>query len=129
MKLKSKTSKLQALKVQLDFRRKVLEQKYDNRTVFYLSKDKRKLSVEEVCRNLYKLLLPATNICDQEGLIGKRIRHRWNVDGSEQWYLGTILDIVPGTDDWYNVKYDNEEQVLSLNLLLHIEKGDLEFVN
>ena len=23
------------------------------------------------------------------------------VDGEEQWYSGMILDVVPGTDDWY----------------------------
>ena len=51
------------------------------------------------------------------------------VDGEEQWYSGTILDVVPGTDDRYNVQCDNENQVLSLNLLLDIEQGDLEFVD
>ena len=51
------------------------------------------------------------------------------MDGTEKWYFGTILDIVAGTSDWYNVKYDDEEQVLSLNLLLDIEKGDLEFID
>ena len=65
----------------------------------------------------------------QERLIGRRIKHRWMVDGEEQWYSGTIRDVVPGTDDWYNVQYDNEDQVLSLNLLLDIEQGDLEFVD
>lgn len=66
---------------------------------------------------------------DQESLIGKRIRHRWrDSDGSEQWYYGEILSLVPGTEDWFNVTYDGEDQVLSLNLLLDIEKGDLEFV-
>ena len=33
----------------------------------------------------------------------------------------------PGTNDWYNVQYDNEDQVLSLNLLLDIEQGDLHW--
>ena len=42
----------------------------------------------------------------------------------EQFFLD-----VPGTDDWYNVQYDNEDQVLSLNLLFDIEQGDLEFVD
>ena len=51
------------------------------------------------------------------------------MDGTEKWYCGTILNIVAGTSDWYNVRYDDEEQVLSLNLLLDIEKGDLEFIN
>ena len=51
------------------------------------------------------------------------------VDGEEQWYSGMILDFVPGTDDWYSVQYDNENQVLSLNLLLDIKQGDLKFVD
>lgn len=130
MKLKSKTAKLTALKAQLDFRKKVLEQNHVDKSIFCLSKNKKKLSVEEVCSNLCKLFQPVSSTSsDQEGLIGRRIKHKWNVDGCEQWYFGTILDTVPGTDDWYNVKYDGEEQVLTLNLLLDIEKGDLEFVN
>ena len=61
--------------------------------------------------------------------VSLRIKHKWNVDETKKWYLGTILDVVAGTDDWYNVRYDNEEQVLSLSLLLDIEKGDLEFID
>ena len=60
---------------------------------------------------------------DPEGLVGKRIKHKWN-DDIEKWYFGTILDLVPFTNDWYNVKYDGEEEILSLNLLIDIEKGD-----
>ena len=39
--LKSKTSKLHALKVQLDFRHKVLEQCPEDKSIFYLSKNKK----------------------------------------------------------------------------------------
>ncbi len=48
--------------------------------------------------------------------------------GLEQWYYGRILSLVPGTDEWLNVSNDGESEVLSLNLLLDIENGDLEFV-
>ena len=82
------------------------------------------MSVEEVYSNLHKLYSE-----DQQGLISQRIKHRWRVDGEEQCYFRAILDVVPGTDDWYNIQYDNEDQVLSLNLLLDIEQGDLEFVD
>ena len=82
------------------------------------------MSVEEVYSNQHKLYSE-----DQEGLISQRIKHRWRVDGEEQCYFRAILDVVPGTDDWYNIQYDNEDQVLSLNLLLDIEQGDLEFVD
>ena len=75
--------------------------------------------------NVENLPKPSTLI----QMIGRRIKHRWIVDGEEQWYFGTILDVVPGTNDWYNVQYDNEDQVLSLNLLFDIEQGDLEFVD
>lgn len=128
LKLKSKTSKLQALKAQLDFRKKVLEQGHIDNHIFCLSKSKQKLSVDEVCSNLYQLLCPPSPN-DQEGLIGRRIRHKWIVDGAEKWYDGTILDIVPGSSDWYNVKYDGEDQAISLNLVVDIEKGDLEFIS
>ena len=127
-KLKTKAEQLRALKTQLSFRNKVLEQKHPEKDIFFLSK-KKKLSVDEVVNNLKKLLLPQPLISRNESLVGQRIRHRWvDCDGVEQWYYGKILSIVPGTDEWFNVTYDGESQVLSLNLLLDIEKGDLEFV-
>ena len=126
-KLKSKTSKLQALKAQLDFRKKVLEQVCTDKSIFCLSKNRKKLSVGEVCSNLCKLFQPPSS-SDQEGLCGKRIRHRWTMNDSESWYNGTILDVVPGTDDWYNVKYDDEDQALSLHLHLDVDKEHLEFL-
>ena len=52
MKLKTKTDKFQALKVQLDFRKKVLQQNPDDRGIFCFSRNKKKLSIEEVCSNL-----------------------------------------------------------------------------
>ena len=80
-KLKSKTSKLQALKAQLDFRKKVFEQICTDKSIFCLSKNRRKLSVNEVHSNLCKLFQPPSSSDqeNQEGLIGKKIRHRWNV--------------------------------------------------
>ena len=42
---------------------------------------------------------------------------------------GQVLGLVPGTSDWYNVQYDGENDILSLNLLVDIDKGDLEILN
>ena len=74
-KLKTKTEKLTALKTQLSFRSKVLEQKYPEKDVFFLSKNKKKLSVDEVTQNLIKLLTPppSSDAANQETLVGKRI--------------------------------------------------------
>ena len=80
-----------------------------------------KLTVDEIAQNLVKLLTPlssqSTTTQDQENeaLIGKRIRHRWkDSDGSEEWYYGRILSLVPGTDNWFNVTYDGESIKLTL---------------
>ena len=135
LKLKSKAQKLKALKTQLAFRKKVLEQEHPDKNVFYLSRNRRQLTVDEVSQNLIKLIEPSsqmqpTSTSANEALIGKRICHRWkDSDGSEKWYFGTILSLIAGSSDWFNVSYDGAEEVLSLNLLLDIEKGDLEFVD
>ena len=100
MKLKTKTSKFDALKAQLDFRKKFWSKIPQTRVFFAFQKTKKKLSIEEVCSNLCELF-PPTPGCDKEGLIGKRIKHcKWSVDGTNKWYiyLGMILDVVAGTD-------------------------------
>ena len=69
---------------------------------------------------------------NSESLIGKQIFHRWKDVArwhKEKWYKGQLLNLVPGTTDWYNVKYDREDEILSLNLLVDIDKGDLEILN
>ena len=135
LKLKTKKEKVTALKVQLDFRKKVLEQKHADKTLFFITKNKRQLTVEEITVNLCQLLgsTPVASgslAVNCESLIGKIIFHRWqDVDGKEKWYKGQVLGLVPGTTDWYNVKYDGEYEILSLNLLVDIDKGDLEILN
>lgn len=136
-RLRSNSDKLKALKCQLDFRKKVLEQKAP-KDVFYLSKNKKKLTCNEVVKNLLTLLAVSSTDAtqtsspfraSQESLVGKRICHRWkDSDGTEQWYYGNILSLVPGTNDWFNIQYDGEDVILSLNLFVDIEKGDLDIV-
>ena len=68
-------------------------------------------------------------IASQENLVGRYICHKWkDTDGYEQLYYGKILSLVPGTTDWFNVIYDGEDTVLSFNLVIDIEKGDLNFM-
>jgi len=125
-KLGSTSEKLKALKCQLDFRKKVLELA-GPKEVFFMSRNRRKLTVDEVKTNLLTLISPSHRpissspspfVATQESLVGRRICHRWcKSDGSERLYYGKILSIVPGTTDWFNVIYDGEDTVLSLNLL------------
>ena len=67
---------------------------------------------------------------NQESLVGKMIGHRWcNPDGTEQWYTGRMLSVVPGTTKWLNVQYDGEQEVLSLNLYyVDIDNGDMRCI-
>ena len=105
-----------------------------------MTKNRKKLTVDELARNLVTLLTSCSSIpsqgssrpdlltASQETLIGKRICHRWkDSDGTEQWYHGNILSLVPGTNDWFNVQCDGDV-ILSLNLFLDIEKGDLDII-
>lgn len=137
-KLSSTSEKLKALKCQLDFQKKVLEQAGPKK-VFFMSKNRKKLNVDEVASNLVTLFSTARRptasssspfIATQESLVGRRICHKWREsDGSEHLYYGKILSIVPGTTDWFNVLYDGEDTVLSLNLFVDIERGDLDFTD
>ena len=132
--LKSKTAKLKALKCQLYFRKKVLQQTYPDKTVFQATVQGKKLSVDEMTHNLLKLLstgsesdTPTQPPKDSEAtdLVGKRICHRWLVADDEEWFTGHIMSVVPGTNSWFNVKYDGEDQILTLNLFEDMQNVDL----
>ena len=92
--------------------------------------------MEVISENLCKLLssahlinTPSTVATNCQSLIGREICHKWkDEDGEERWYKGRVLSLVPGTTEWYNVKYDEEDDILTLNLLLDIEKGDLDVI-
>ena len=139
-KMKSSAEKLKALKCQLNFRKKVLEQS-GPKELFFMSKNRKKLGVDEVVANLLVLISPLHSqrlapvspfTATQESLIGRHIIlcHKWKLsDGSEQLYYGKILSFVPGTIDWFNVLCDGEDLVVSINLLIDIERGDLNFVD
>ena len=88
--------------------------------------------MEVICENLCKLLssvhfvnTPSTVATNCQSLIGRDIYYKWkDEDREERWYKGRDLSLVPGTreSEWYNVKFDGEDDILTLNLLLDIEK-------
>ena len=48
----------------------------------------------------------------------------------KEWYYGAILDLFPGTKDWYNIECDVEKEILSLNILSDgYLKGDLKLLD
>ena len=134
-KERSKTAKLRALKVQFNFRKRVLDQRsYRHKELFLFSKNGQQYTVEELMDNLAKLINEEEAVSGlankvRESLVGKTIKHRWRDEsGVEQWYFGEVLSKVAGTDEWYNVQYEGEDDVSTLNLHEDIDLGDLEVV-
>ena len=41
-------------------------------------------------------------------------------------YCGCIVSFVPETLEWFNILYDGEEEILTLNLYTDIDNGGLD---
>ena len=131
MKLKSKTSKLNALKTQLNFRKKILQQTHPSKTIFQFSHKGHQYTVDEMKQNLSELLPDAeqprqSQLSCQDDLTGKLIQHRWIVEGESGWFSGTILRkvaVCETSNMWYNILYDGEENIVTLEK--DIEAGDI----
>ena len=101
--------KIEALKVQLKFRKEVLSQIPDMKQTFNVTKSvdgqksRKSLNSQELSLNLKTLICQAI-VKDAEGdgekhtLVGKRVKHRFRGQpGDEQgcrWYLGKIISQV-----------------------------------
>ena len=132
--IKCKKDKISALKTQISFRKKVLNQSHSDKLVFQFSSNRRPFTVEELTQNLMKLLPPADDppctlsvaeiSVDPELLIYRRIKHLFDCDGDHVWYKGTVLSY-DANCTMFRVAYDNEEEVCSFPLLEDLVSGDL----
>ena len=105
--------KIKALKAQLNFQKRVLEQTHENKEIFHVTKHGKQLSVHDQANSPQD----STVSSPHRDLVGKRIRHKWvDEEGKEEWFCGCILSLVPGTLEWFNVQYNGEEEILTLNL-------------
>ena len=141
-----KAEKIKALKLQINFRHKVLAQQHADNSVFKFSHNRKQHSVEKLKQNLYQLLSneepsSTSSTSDQDDctlalenitlhpelLIGKRIRHRFQVGKELVWYEGTVLQMNSETTE-FEVAYDGEEDVCFFPLLDDISNGDVLLV-
>ena len=82
----SKTAKLKLLKIQLNFRKQVLDQKsYHDKELFLFSKNGQQYSIERLIENLCKLLSDEESVhtganSKEESLVGKKIKHKWRMN-------------------------------------------------
>lgn len=135
------TKKREVLKLQINFRKKVLGQNHPNKAVFNFSHNRKQHSVLQLTENLLMLVGAVSD--DLEGgnvtvtleevmqkpdlLVGKKIQHRFTVGKELMWFIGTVLSMKAETRE-FQVIYDGEDDICYFTLLDDIERGDLELL-
>ena len=135
--LNTETEKRNALQSQLRFRKNVLKQKHDDKHVYNFSRKNEqgkyiKLSIEQLQNNVLSLIQETLSEPTVERatttvplLVGKDIDHTF-ADG--QTYRGTVISMVPGFNEWYNVKYVQDNAIYAYNLKVDYMAGDVKLV-
>lgn len=67
--------------------------------------------------------------------MGRSIKNEWIIDeqlGKKEWYKGTILSVLSGTDGnlnaVYEIKYEGEDEAYEINNLIQdYQSGSVEF--
>ena len=131
--------KKDALKVQISFRHKVLHQTNLDKGVFNFSHHGKQYSVAQLQKNLLRIIgiteetdlsdcqLQLSDIMEKpELLVGRQIRHRFQVGEDLIWYNGTVISINLNTME-HKVQYEDDEICL-FQLLEDISNGDLELL-
>ena len=139
----SETQKREALKVQLRFRKTVLQQKYtSDKDIYNFSKKGHgQFNSHKLRDNLIQLIKAAHSTCsgssDSLGieldqtlyLVDKQIDHVFLEDGKLQHYRGKVVSQVAGFGEWYNVVYDEEPgYVYTFKLMDDYQNGDLKVI-
>ena len=137
--LTTKKAKLDALKLQISFRKKVLNQTYHDKTVLQFSCNHQVFSIDQLTQNLFKLLSTTSVLCqdgldldqinpDPELLMYRRIEHLFFYDGQNTWFKGTVLSY-DRDSKYFKVVYDTEDEIYSFPLLEDLEKGELRLIS
>ena len=142
--------KIVALIQQINFRKIVLLQEVGDKSLFSFSKDKKKQhSLDQLKQNLLRLISETQHVTvpsekrgralgsqedpimqNSELLVGKRVVHYFEEDGTRQGYCGLVTGLVPGTRTWFNISYDDEgeDEIHMYKLLDDYRNGDLEIL-
>ena len=67
---------------------------------------------------------PDSEIHAPESLVGKKVLHKFEVEGEEKWYTGYVVSYNAVTH-LHEVAYEEEEENFHFNLLEDISQGDL----
>lgn len=131
----SETSRKQALRLQLKFRKVVLKQTFPDKSVFQYSNRGKQLTSGELLQNLCKLMdaspCPAESeiLADPNLLVGTRIAHRFeDEEGCLTWYEGLVVAKAPDSD-LFEVMYFGEEEISEFELLQDFHTNDLKCIS
>lgn len=132
--LKTTKERQEALKLQINFRRKVLGQAHQDKNLFYFSHNRKPLSDNQLKLNLFRLLPQMDHVqqyinpeeiaSDPDLLIYRCIEHQFDYEGELKWFCGTVLGYNKDTQE-YRVQYDNEDEIYSFTLLDDIKNNEL----
>lgn len=124
---KKKEKKLAVLREQINIRKKVLKQKV--KIPFTHNRKQRQLS--DIIRELSDFIAmnsgdshQGSEIHTPESLVGRKVLHKFQVEGEEKWYNGYVVSYNAVTH-LHEVAYDEEEEYYYFNLLEDISQGGL----
>jgi hypothetical protein len=128
--MNSESQKRVALKVQLRFRKTVLQQQAPAELYRFSSKEKGQFTSNVLREHLVQLVQGIDQSQTTESsLTGKVIKHRFEENGKQKFYQGRVISHVPGFLQWFNVVYTNEPDIIyTFKLSEDIERGDLQIL-
>ena len=133
--------KREVLKLQINFRKRVLCQNHPNKAVFKFSHNRKQHSVQQLTENLLTLIGTASGDLEDTHvtasledvmqnpnlLVNCKIRHRFRVNNELIWFVGTVLSMDASTKE-FQVRYEGEDDICLFTLLDDVESGDLELM-
>ena len=125
--LETKSEKLEAIKSQFRFRKQIPS---DKKLYNFSDKQTGIYSIDKLKKNLATLINEAKEKqTDHDHIIvGKRVKHKFKVDGEEKWFPGIVISTVPGFNLWYNIKYDEDASIYTYRLEEDYAAGNLELI-
>lgn len=119
---KKAQKKRKTIREQIDIRKKVLS---ENISIPF-SKNRKQRPVSEVIKDFMQYLREhcADSESTSDSLVVKRIQHRFETDGEEQWYSGVVVSY-NAVNKLFEIAYDDEEDHCFFNLLQDLAQGDL----
>lgn len=126
---KKNRKKLAIMREQINIRKKLLNQKID--VPFSHHRKQRPLCdiILELSNFIAKYMTPSAtagneSVVDPASLVGRRICHKFDVDGQDEWYDGHVIgyDVITHL---HEIVYDGEKEHCYFNLLEDISQGDL----